>query len=280
MPFCKGAAILSNANAHLISAGGHFTKAENFFSRLPISSAPISFENKSSCRFLFKARPNGRLSRQKQPNGQTSGLQIPHYPAQSIFGKLQFYQCQAQWQFYQSRSNQMARLLEISHKLQFRYYPAQSTYQRPGKAIFSQSHQWPLYHMAALSRQKQLNCKTPRFEPWIANSHNFTQKVYQRQSQLLLTNGNFVTGRPSCQRPTAICHFSKADGRFSKRRPSCQKQMAVLSKPMAILSRPMAVLSSRGAPGARLSRQNQSKREMPRLKAPMAVLSRPGPMAV
>ena len=127
--------------------------------------------------------------------------------------------------------------------------------------------------MAALSRQKQLNCKTPRFEPWIANSHNPTQKVYQRQSQLLLTNGNFATGRPSCQKPTAICYFSKADGRFSKRRPSCQRQMAVLSKPMAILSRPMAVLSSRGAPGARLSMQNQSKRQMPRLKAPMAVLS-------
>ena len=158
MPFCKGAAILSNANAHVISAGGYFTKAEGPFSRLPISSAPISFENKSSCRFLFKARPNGR---QKQPNGQTSRFE-PRIADSSLsrainaepshfFSKLQFYQCQAQWPFYQSRSNQMARPLDFSHKLQFRYYPAQSIYQRPGKAIFSQSQPngrcvtWPLY---------------------------------------------------------------------------------------------------------------------------------------
>ena len=180
------------------------------------------------------------LSRQKQPIADSSLSRAINAKPSHSFNKLQFYQCQAQWPFYQSRSNQMARPLDFSRKLQFRYYPAQSTYQRPG--------------------------------------NNPTQKLYQRQSQLLLTNGNFVTGRPSCQRPTAIRHFS--NGRFSKRRPSCQRQMAVLSKPMAILSKPMAVLSSRGAPGARLSRQNQSKRQMPRLKAPMAVLSRPGPMAV
>ena len=59
--FFKGRPILSNAKAHLISAGGHFMKAKGPFSRLPISSAPISFENKSSGRFFIKARPNDRF---------------------------------------------------------------------------------------------------------------------------------------------------------------------------------------------------------------------------
>ena len=156
--FSKGRPILSNANDHLISAGGHFMKAEGPFSRLPISSAPISFENKSSGRFLSRPGPMAVLSRQKQPNlSRGFGcLIIPRNQCISaepshFFNKMQFYQCQAQWQFYQSRSNQMARPLDFSNKLQFRYYPAQSTYQRPGKAIFSRSQPngrcitWPLY---------------------------------------------------------------------------------------------------------------------------------------
>ena len=50
-----------------------------------------------------------------------------------------FYQGQAQWPFYQGRSSRTGIPFDFSHKLQFRYYPAQSTYQRPGKASFSQS---------------------------------------------------------------------------------------------------------------------------------------------
>ena len=126
-----------------------FYEGRGPFSRLPISSAPILLG------------PMAVLSRQKQPNRQTSRFE-PRIADSSLsrainaepshfFSKLQFYQCQAQWPFYQSRSNQMARPLDFSHKLQFRYYPAQSTYQRPGKAIFSQSQPngrcitWPLY---------------------------------------------------------------------------------------------------------------------------------------
>ena len=49
-----------------------------------------------------------------------------------------FYQRQAQWPFYQGRSNRMARPPDFSNNLQFRYYPAQSIYQRPGQAILKQ----------------------------------------------------------------------------------------------------------------------------------------------
>ena len=153
------------------------------------------------------------LSRQKQPN-LSRGFGFPIIPQSAaepshFFNKLQFYQCQAQWPFYQSRSNQMARPLDFSHKLQFRYYPAQSTYQRPGKPFLAKASPMAVvYHMAALSRQKQLNCKTPRFEPWIANSHNPTQKVYQWQGRASFNEKRprcrFAKGRPSCQTPMPI----------------------------------------------------------------------------
>ena len=113
---------------------------------------------------FIKARPNGRFIKAEAAewanihilaadSGSSLSRAINASAAEPshVFSKLQFYQCQAQWPFHQSRSNQMARPLDFSHKLQFRYYPAQSIYQRPGKAIFSQSQPngrcitWPLY---------------------------------------------------------------------------------------------------------------------------------------
>ena len=94
-------------------------------------------------------------------------LQFRYYPAQSIYQRpgqaifkqkpaqwpfyqrqvqWPFYQHQARWPFYQSRSNRMARPPDFRNKLQFRYYHAQSIYQRPGQAIFKQKPaQWPFY---------------------------------------------------------------------------------------------------------------------------------------
>ena len=99
--------------------------------------------------------PMAVLSKQKQPDGQTSRFQRQiailvlsrtislSAAGPSYFQQKQvqwpFYQREAQWLFYQSRSNRMARPPDFSDKLQFWYYPAQSIYQRPGQAILSKS---------------------------------------------------------------------------------------------------------------------------------------------
>ena len=99
--------------------------------------------------------PMAVLSRQKQPDGQTSRFQRqisfsllsrtinssaagPSYFQQKQ-ARLPFYQREAQWPFYQSRSSRMARPPDFNDKLHFRYYPARSVYQRPGQAILSKS---------------------------------------------------------------------------------------------------------------------------------------------
>ena len=193
-----------------------------------------------------QGRNNGLPDR---PLEFSNKLQFRYYPAQSIYQRSgqaifnksrpndrcisarsngRFYHRQAQWPFYQSRSNRTARPPDFRNKLQFRYYPAQSIYQRPGQAIFKQNPaqwpfyqrqvQWPFYQHQAqwpvLSRHKQPDGQTCRFEPQIAIS-------------LLSRTINL---------PAAGQPFS------SKSRP-----MAVLSTPgpMAVLSTPgpMAVLS-------------------------------------
>ena len=95
------------------------------------------------------------LSKQKQPDGQTSRFQrqlafslrsrtinlSAAGPSRSQQKQAQwpFYQREAQWPFYQSRSNRMARPPDFNDKLHFCYYPARSVYQRPGQAIVSKS---------------------------------------------------------------------------------------------------------------------------------------------
>ena len=93
------------------------------------------------------------LSRQKQPDGQTSKFQRqtafsllsranslsaagPSY-CQQKQAQWPFYQRKAKWPLYPSRSNRMARPPDFSNKLHFCYYPARSVYQRPGQAILS-----------------------------------------------------------------------------------------------------------------------------------------------
>ena len=86
------------------------------------------------------------LSRQKQPDGQTSRFQrqiafslLSRTISLSTAKPSYSPQKQAQLPFYQSRSNRMARPPDFSDKLHFRYYPARSIYQRPGQAILSKS---------------------------------------------------------------------------------------------------------------------------------------------
>ena len=129
---------------------------------------PDGQTSRSNGRFI-NARPNGRFIKAEATGWPDLHILattcnfaiIPHNQFISGRAKLfsakaaqwPFYQRQAQWPFYQwvilstpgpmavlSRQRQrMARLADFSRKLQFRYYPAQSIYQRPGQAIFSKS---------------------------------------------------------------------------------------------------------------------------------------------
>ena len=82
---------------------------------------------------------------------------IPH--DQFISGRAKLFSAtagpmaEAQWPFYQGRSNRMARPLDFIDKLHFRYYPARSVYQRPGQAILSKSRPnaeiWKSGHLVA-----------------------------------------------------------------------------------------------------------------------------------
>ena len=83
----KGRPILSNANDHLISAGGHFMKAEGPL--CPFHQRRFRLKTSPVAGFLLRPGPMAVLSRQKQPNGQTSRfeprIRLPHYPAHSMY---------------------------------------------------------------------------------------------------------------------------------------------------------------------------------------------------
>ena len=172
-----GQAIFSKSkpNCRFIHArpNGRFTKAEAIgwpdlqisttnciFAIIPhdqfISGRAKLFSAKASLIAVLSTRgPMAVLSKQKQPDGQTSRFQRqiafsllsrtinlsaagPSYFQQKQ-AQWPFYQREAQWPLYQSRSNRMARPLDFNSKLHFRYYPARSIYQRPDQAIFSKS---------------------------------------------------------------------------------------------------------------------------------------------
>ena len=124
------------------------------------AAGPSYFQQKQVQWPFYQREAQWPLSKQKQPDGQTSRFQRqiailvlsrtislsaagPSYSQQKQ-AQWPFYQREAQWPFYQSRSNRMARPPDFSDKLQFWYYPAQSVYQRPAKLP-----------MAVLSKQKQ-----------------------------------------------------------------------------------------------------------------------------
>ena len=94
-------------------------------------------------RFLLTRGPMAVLSRQKQPDGQTSRFQrqIAFSPLSrtiSLSAEWPFYQREAQWPFYQEQRPD-SQTPDLSRGLQVPQNPAQSIYQRPGQAIFSRS---------------------------------------------------------------------------------------------------------------------------------------------
>ena len=167
-------------------------------------------------------RPNGRFINAR-PNGRFIKAEATGWPDLQIF----------------------------SDQLHFRYYPAQSVYQRPGQAILSKSRP---------------NCRFIKAEATMARPPDFSDKlhfryyparsIYQRPGQAILSksklnsrfmnarpNGRFMkaetTGCPDLQTSTTNCilHDQFISGRA--------KLFSAKAGPMAVLSTrgPMAVLS-------------------------------------
>ena len=119
-----------------------------------------------------------------------------------------------------SRQRQrMARPPDVSRKLQFRYYPAQSIYQRPGQVVFSKSRpkvQWPflstLGPMVVLSKQAT---GWPDLQI-LATNCNFGiiphNQCNSGRAKLFSSNGRFInaeaTGWPDLQISAANCNFA------------------------------------------------------------------------
>ena len=165
----------------------------------------------------------------------------PNDPCINARSNGRFYRRQAQWPFYQSRSNRTARPPDFRNKLQFRYYPAQSIYQRPGQAIFKQNPaqwpfyqrqvqwpfyqhqaQWPFYQGASnrMARPADLSRKL-QFRYYLA------QSIYQRPGQAIFkqkpANGRFINARSNGRfinaRPTGRFIKVEATGRPESRPP-------------------------------------------------------------
>ena len=153
--------------------------------------------------FSSKIRPNGRFI-----NARSNGRFINTRP---------------NGPFYQGTSNRMARPADLSRKLQFRYYPAQSIYQRPGSHFQAKAGQWPFY-------QRQVQ--------W---------PFYQRQAQWPFYQGRSDrTARKQASRFQQQLAISLLSRRInvSAAGPSYFRK----SRPMDVLSTPgpMAVLTTGG----------------------------------
>ena len=145
------------------------------------------------------------------------------------------YQGQAKLPFYQRRNRRIVSRF-FSNGLQIRHYPAQSIYQRRGKAISKQKglqipydprqRIYPLFGkrsgladpMAVLSRQKLPNRKTSRFDGPMA--------VLLRQKQLTPRDSTFhmiLTKSLSSAKPS---FFQRKAARWPlyQERPPCQRQ--------------------------------------------------------
>ena len=229
---------------------------------------------------LSKPSPfyQGRSSQVAKHPDFGRGLQIPYYPAQSIYqrpGQAIFSKSRPNGSFIKARSNgsfikavavlsgrssQVARHPDFGRGLQSPYYPAQSVYQRPGQAIFSKSR---------------------------ANGRFINARP----------NGRFIkaeaTGWPDLQISATSCNFGIIPhNQFISGRA---KLFSAKAGPMAVLSTrgPMAVLSKQKQPDGEtsrfqrqiailvLSRTISGRAKLFSAKAgPMAVLSTRGPMAV
>ena len=247
-----------------------------------------------------QGRNNGLPDR---PLEFSNKLQFRYYPAQSIYQRSgqaifnksrpndrcisarsngRFYHRQAQWPFYQSRSNRTARPPDFRNKLQFRYYPAQSIYQRPGQAIFKQNPaqwpfyqrqvQWPFYQHQAqwpvLSSTSNRMARPADLSRKLQFRYYPAQSIYQRPgSHFQAKAGQWPFYQrqvqwPFYQRQAQWPFYQGRSDRTARKQASrFQQQLAI-----SLLSRRINV-SAAGPSYFRKSR-------------PMDVLSTPGPMAV
>ena len=222
--------------------------------------------------------------------------QLRYYPAQSMYQRPghaifngSFINARPR-PFDQGRDNglpdlQISRPPDFSNKLQFRYYPAQSTYQRKSRPNGqAEATGWPDLQILGTN----CNFAVIPHNQFISGRAKLFSSKSRPNGRFIRSNGRFInarpngrfikaeaTGRPGLQISATTCNFAiiphnqfisgRAELFSSKGRP-----MAVLSTPG-----PMAVLttgklfSAKACPMAVLS-----------TRAPMAVLSTPGPMAV
>ena len=186
--------------------------------------------------------PMAVLSRQKQPDGQTSRFQrqIAFSLLSRKQAQLPFYQREAQWPFYQGRSNRMARPPDFSEKLHFRYYPARSVYQRPSQAILRKSRRncrfikaeatgWPNLQISATNcifaiipqgqailRKSRRNCRFIKAEAtgWPNLQISTTNCIFA-----IIPHDQFISGRAklfSAKAGSMAVLSTRANGRFIK----------------------------------------------------------------
>ena len=216
--------------------------------------------------FSAKAGPMAVLSRQKQPDGQTSRfrdkLHFRYYLARSIYQRPgqallsksrpdgRFINARPQWPFYQGRSNRNARPPDFSDKLHFRYYPARSVYQRPGQAILSKSRPNGRFIKAEATGWRDLQISTTNCIFAIIPHNQFNSGRAKLFSAKAGPMAVFINARPSGRfikaEATPPDFSDKLHFRYYPARSIYQRPVfSAKAGPMAVLSTrgPMAVLS-------------------------------------
>ena len=293
--------------SHFIKAmsNGRFIKAWPFYqSRSSQVGQTSRFEPRIASSILARAislsasesEPNGSavLSRHKQLARHPDfgrGLQIPYYSNLSAAGpsyfqqkqvQQQFYKGKAQWQFYQGLGRfikaEAAKWLDIQISVadcKVHIIPRNQFISGRAKLFSAKAGPMAVLStrgpMAVLSKQKQPDGQTSRFQRQIAIWYYPAQSVYQRPGQAILSksrpngrfinarpNGRFIkaeaTGWPDLQISATNCNFCIIPhNQFISGRA---KLFSAKAGPMAVLSTrgPMAVLSKQKQPDGQTSR--------------------------
>ena len=125
------------------------------------AAGPSYFQQKQVQWPFYQREAQWPLSKQKQPDGQTSRFQRqiailvlsrtsslsaagPSYSQQKQ-AQWPFYQREAQWPFYQSRSNRMARPPDFSDKLALSRTISLSAAGQAQWPFYQREAQWPFY---------------------------------------------------------------------------------------------------------------------------------------
>ena len=163
------------------------------------------------------------LSRQKQPDGQTSRFQrqiafsvLSRAISLSAAGPSYSQQKQAQLSTRSpmavlSRQKEfckwMARPPDFSEKLHFRYYPARSIYQRPGQAILSKSRPNGRF-INARPNGRFIKAEATRRPDLQISATNFIFAI--------IPHDQFISGRAKLLRPNGRFINARPNGRFIK----------------------------------------------------------------